>query len=316
MGVSRPQQSKAFTRIEPLAKLPVFWALEGRRCVVSGGSDAAAWKAELLAACGARVEVYAGAPDDMMRALAVRPVVHTQARISLILRPLRDADLPGAAMAVADCHDEGEAAAFLAACKRAGVPVNVIDKPKYCQFQFGSIVNRSPVIVAISTDGGAPVLAQTIRRKIEALLPASLKDWALLAQNLRTRVGSMVTTATARRHFWDIFADKAFSEPCTTNSETDLLAVASQEVSDAGSVKVFTVNPADPELMTLKAIRALQAADIIYFDKDIVPAILEFGRREARRRRIDDISSQISKLNQYHIVYLISDKNTSDNPFR
>ena len=211
-------------------------------------------------------------------------------------------------MAIADCRDDGEAAAFLATCKRAGVPVNVIDKPQYCQFQFGSIVNRSPVIVAISTDGGAPVLAQTIRRKIEALLPASLKDWALLAQNLRTRVGSMVPTAAARRHFWDIFADKAFSEPWTSNSETDLLAVASQEVSDAGSVKVFTVNPVDPELMTLKAIRALQAADVIYFNKDIVPAILEFGRREAKRYRIEDISGQISKLNQCRIVCLISNK--------
>ncbi|WP_435655490.1 NAD(P)-dependent oxidoreductase [Brucella pituitosa] len=316
MGVSQLQQSKAFNRIEPLAKLPVFWALEGRRCIISGGSDAAAWKAELLAACGARVEVYADAPDDMMRALAVRPVVHTQARISLILRPLQDADLPGAAMAIADCHDEGEAAAFLAACNRASVPVNVIDKPQYCQFQFGSIVNRSPVIVAISTDGGAPVLAQAIRRKIEALLPASLKDWALLAQNLRTRIGSMLTTATARRHFWDTFADKAFSGPCTRNSETDLLTVASQKVSDTGSVKVFTVDPVDPELMTLKTIRALQAADIIYFGKDIVPAILEFGRREARRYRIEDLSGQISKLNQCHIVYLISNKNTSDNPFR
>ncbi|OIS90396.1 precorrin-2 dehydrogenase/sirohydrochlorin ferrochelatase family protein [Brucella cytisi] len=316
MGVSRPQQSEAFTRIEPLAKLPVFWALEGRRCIISGGSDAAAWKAELLAACGARVEVYADAPDDMMRALAVRPVVHAEACISLVTRPLQDADLPGAAMAIADCRDEGEAAAFLATCKRAGVPVNVIDKPQYCQFQFGSIVNRSPVIVAISTDGGAPVLAQTIRRKIEALLPASLKDWALLAQNLRTRVGSMATTAASRRHFWDIFADKAFSEPWTSSSETDLLAVASQEVSDAGSVKVFTVNPVDPELMTLKAIRALQAADVIYFNKDIVPAILEFGRREAKRYRIEDISGQISKLNQCRIVCLISNKNTSDNAFR
>lgn len=316
MGVSRPQPSEAFARIEPLAKLPVFWALEGRRCIVSGGSDAAAWKAELLAACGARVEVYTDAPDDMMHALAVRPVVHAEACITLIFRPLHDADLPGAAMAIADCHDESEAAAFLAACNRAGVPVNVIDKPQYCQFQFGSIVNRSPVIVAISTDGGAPVLAQTIRRKIEALLPASLKDWALLAQNLRTRIGSMVTTATARRHFWDIFADKAFSEPCTRNSETDLLAVASHEVSDAGNVKVFTVNPADPELMTLKAIRALQAADVIYFNKDIVPAILEFGRREAKRYRIEDISGQISKLDQCRIVYLKSGKNSSGTQFR
>ncbi|MBA8840997.1 NAD(P)-dependent oxidoreductase [Ochrobactrum sp. RH2CCR150] len=310
MGVSRTQQSEAFTRIAPLAKLPVFWALEGRRCIVSGGSDAAAWKAELLAACGAHVEVYTDAPDDMMRALANSPLLHAKARISLMLRPWRDTDLCGATIAIADCHDEGEASAFHTACKRAGVPVNVIDKPQYCQFQFGSIVNRSPVIVAISTDGAAPVLAQAIRRKIEALLPASLKDWAQLAQNLRTRIASMLTTATARRHFWENFTDKAFSEPWTSNSETDLLAVASQEVSDTGSVQVFTVDPLDPELMTLKAIRALQAADIIYFEKDIVPAILEFGRREARRYRIGDISGQISMLNQYRIVYLKSEKGT------
>lgn len=83
-----------------------------------------------------------------------------------------------------------------------------------------------------------------------------------------------------------------------------------------GSVKVFTVNPVDPELMTLKAIRALQAADVIYFNKDIVPAILEFGRREAKRYRIEDIFGQISKLNQCRIVCLISNKNTSDNAFR
>jgi uroporphyrin-III C-methyltransferase/precorrin-2 dehydrogenase/sirohydrochlorin ferrochelatase len=306
MGVSRQQQSEVFTRIDPLAKLPVFWALEGRRCIISGGSDAAAWKAELLAACGACVEVYADAPNDMMRALAVRPVVHAEACISLIFRPLQDADLPGAAMAIADCRDEGEAAAFLAACKRAGVPVNIIDKPQYCQFQFGTIVNRSPVIVAISTDGAAPVLAQTIRRKIEALLPSSLKDWAQLAQNLRTRIGSMLASASARRDFWAIFADRAFSEQWTPRSETDMLSVALKEKSEAGSTKVFTVDPFDPELLTLKTIRALQTADVIYFYKTISLAILELGRREARRYPIENLPDQIARSDRCRIVYLLS----------
>lgn len=306
-GVSQPQLNETPVRIEALAKLPIFWALEGKLCVVSGGSDAAAWKAELLAACGAHVKVFTREPDEMMRALASRPAAHIRADISLIGRSWRQSDLQGAAMAVAACDDSYEAERFYTACGAMGVPVNVIDKPLYCQFQFGSIVNRSPVIVAISTDGAAPVLARTIRSKIEVLLPASLQNWAELAQAIRSRIGSLLPTAAARRRFWEIFVEKAFSEKRTARTEGELLTTASELVLDAGDVKVFSVNPIDPELMTLKAIRGLQTADVVFFDKGIAPEILQFGRREAIRIQVEDRPQQGSWPQNCRVVYLVSD---------
>ena len=148
--------SDADERISPLAKLPVFWNLQGKRAVIAGGSEGAAWKAELLRACGATVEVFSEVEDlsETMAALIARTALIHHAH------PWHCGIFTGASLALADCETEDEARAFFCAARAAGVPVNVIDKPAFCQFQFGSIVNRSPVIVSISTDGAAPILAQ------------------------------------------------------------------------------------------------------------------------------------------------------------
>src|SRR5262249_21522008 len=135
--------------IAPLSRLPVFFGLQGRRAIVAGGSNAAAWKAELLAAAGARVDVYDPQPCEDMIALAAASssdavVLHQR---SWMLR-----DFAGAAIAVADCADDEAAAQFAAAARRAGVPVNVIDRPDFCDFSFGAIVNRSPLVIGISTE--------------------------------------------------------------------------------------------------------------------------------------------------------------------
>src|SRR5580700_12012890 len=132
------------TRIGTLARLPAFFALENKRVVVAGGSPAATWKAELLSAAGARVEVFAASPGEEMLALAAAPprgavVVHD--------RTWDADDFAGAAIAVADCADDNQAAAFAAAARAAGVPVNVIDRPAFCDFSFGAIVNRSPLVI-------------------------------------------------------------------------------------------------------------------------------------------------------------------------
>ena len=129
MDVLLSPPSEVPARIEPLAKLPVFWALEGRRVVVAGGSDAAAWKAELLAACGALVDVYAETPGQACLALLARRPEHAAAHVVHHPRRWEAADLNGAALAVADCEDHAEARRFFAASCMAGVPVNVIDKP-------------------------------------------------------------------------------------------------------------------------------------------------------------------------------------------
>src|SRR5580704_15692931 len=151
------------TRIGPLARLPAFFALENKRVVVAGGGQAAAWKAELLSAAGAQVDVFSGNPGEEMLALVRDP---PRGAILVHERGWTAADLVGAAMAVADAADDHEAKEFSAAARAAGVPVNVIDRPAFCDFSFGAIVNRSPLVIGISTDGASPVFGQAIRAKI------------------------------------------------------------------------------------------------------------------------------------------------------
>jgi uroporphyrin-III C-methyltransferase/precorrin-2 dehydrogenase/sirohydrochlorin ferrochelatase len=136
--------------MDRLATLPLFFPLDGRRIVVIGGSEAAAWKAELLSAAGAAVAVLSPEPCADMEALAADP---PGGPVRLERRSWSPSDLDGAALVVAAARDEEEAQAIFAAAAESGVPVNVIDKPGYCTFQFGAIVNRSPLVVGISTGG-------------------------------------------------------------------------------------------------------------------------------------------------------------------
>jgi len=277
-------------RMAPLAKLPVFWALEGKRVIVTGGSDAAAWKAELLAACGAEVHVYAQELSEMFEALVARPAEHPGGRFIHHALPWHPGIFAGAELAVADCEDEADAMALASAARVAGVLVNVIDKPAFCRFQFGSIVNRSPVVVSISTDGAAPVLAQAIRRRIETSLPQSLKAWAEIAQSLRETINKRLLPGQQRRSFWERFVDRAFGPAPDSQSEAGILAdvtAVANTRNDKGRVTLIATHPDDVELLTLKAVRALQAADIILFDDRISADVLELARREAERRPVE-----------------------------
>ncbi|MFK3781164.1 siroheme synthase CysG [Agrobacterium sp. NPDC089420] len=283
MDALKPQRNEP-ARMEKLAKLPVFWGLEGKRVVLAGESDGAAWKVELLLACGAQLDLYceeSELSESLAALIAKSPVLtwHDRSWGADIFK--------GAELALADCDTEEEAERFYHAARAAGVPVNVIDKPEFCQFQFGSIVNRSPVVVSISTDGAAPILAQAIRRRIETLLPLSLKDWAALAQRLRERVNLRLAPGLARRSFWEKFADRAFTERLGEESEerllTDIATQAGRAGSGRGFVTLVGAGPGDAELLTLKAVRALQAADVILFDDLVSAEVLELARREAKR---------------------------------
>lgn len=280
-------RNAAPARMAPLAKLPVFWALEGKRVIVSGGSDAAAWKAELLAACGAHVHVYADELSESFAGLIARDSGSGEGRLIHHDASWSPKVFDGAAIAVADCADDQAAATFHEAACKAGVPVNIIDKPKYCQFQFGSIVNRSPVVVAISTDGAAPILAQAIRRRIETLLPPSLTSWASLAHAIRDKVNARISPGAPRRAFWEKFVDRAFGPAPEAGTEDNLLSAAGRIETSAkvstGRVTLVGAGPGDAELLTLKAVRALQAADVILFDDLVSDEVLELARREAKR---------------------------------
>ncbi|MBN9263924.1 MAG: uroporphyrinogen-III C-methyltransferase, partial [Hyphomicrobium sp.] len=282
---SRKPSEQAPPRMAALATLPVFLSLVGKRAIVAGGSAAAAWKAELLAAAGADVHVYAKDVAPEMEALLARGAASGTLTLHAGLWAVES--LVGAAVAIADAESEDEASAFYSAAVQAGVPVNVIDKPAFCQFQFGAIVNRSPVVVGISTTGAAPILGQAIRRRIETLLPPALALWGQLASAIRERVGERLAAGAARRAFWEKFVDRAFG-PAPAPSEFARLdhlidALSTRSQTRAGRVTLVGAGPGNAELLTLKAVRALQAADVILYDDLVSDEVLELARREAKR---------------------------------
>jgi len=282
MNTRTPSEARP-PRMEALARLPVFFALTGKRAVVAGGSAAAAWKAELLAASGASVDVYTVDPgEELVEAAA-------PASITIHHRAIEAADLDGAAMAIGAFEDDGQAAAFATMARRAGVPVNVIDKPAFCDFSFGSIVNRSPLVIGISTDGAAPVFGQAIRARLEALIPRGFARWAQAARQWRPRVQALALSFRERRRFWEKFTERAVAEPERTPDQGDidaLMADTRGAASDAGSVVLVGAGPGDPELLTLRAVRALQSADVILIDDLVAREVLDFARREAKKMMV------------------------------
>lgn len=275
-------------RMEPLARLPVFYALGGKRALVAGTNAGALWKVELLSAAGAQVQVYAAKPSKDLLALAGEP---PQGAITIHSRAWMEEDFKDCAIAIGACNDDGEAARFAAAARAAGVPVNVIDKPAYCDFAFGAIVNRSPLVLGVSTDGAAPVFGQAIRAKLESLLPFGYARWAEAAKNWRARVQESSLSFSGRRRFWQMFTARAILHADRTPAPDDfdkLLAQALDEGerADRGSVTLVGAGPGDPELLTLRAVRALQSADVILIDDLVAPAILDFARREAKKMMV------------------------------
>jgi uroporphyrin-III C-methyltransferase/precorrin-2 dehydrogenase/sirohydrochlorin ferrochelatase len=285
MSDRREPKDVAEPRLGPLARLPVFLSLEGKRAVVAGGSTAAAWKAELLLASGARVEVYATDVCDELQQLAADPP-----RGAIVIHRCKwSADnFDDAAIAVGAFEDDEGATAFAAAARAAGVPVNVIDKPAFCDFSFGAIVNRSPLVIGISTDGAAPVFAQAIRAKLEALLPKGFADWAAAAARWRGALKLAGLSFAARRKFWQLFTAYAVANPDRAPAQADfdrfIAEVKGLGVSvESGSVTLVGAGPGDPELLTLRAVRALQSADVILFDDLVSREVMDFARREARK---------------------------------
>ena len=272
----------ALDAIRPLANLPLFFKLTGREVLLAGGGDGAAWKAELLASAGARVRVLAPEPSAKMLEIAAR-----REAIRLEARRWRPEDLQGAALAILEAEDEAEARAFRDAARAAGAPVNVVDRPEFCDFSFATILNRSPLVVAISTDGAAPVFAQAIRARLEALLPESFAQWAEAAREWRTKVGALALDFRQRRSFWERFAERALASGGRGPGPADIEALAEAQAESAapsrGHVVLVGAGPGDPDLLTLKAVRALQSADVVLFDQLAPPRVLELARREARR---------------------------------
>ncbi|MDB5642217.1 MAG: uroporphyrin-III C-methyltransferase [Hyphomicrobiales bacterium] len=283
MDQRRPDEAPT-ARLGALATLPVFFRLSGKPVLLAGGGDGAAWKAELLAATGAQVRVFAAEPGAKMRQAAT-----DLDNIDLVSRAWTPADFAGCALAVGDVESDDEGRLFRDAARAAGVPVNVVDRPALCDFQFGSIVERSPVVIGISTDGAAPVFGQEIRARIEAVLPQGLRAWAAAAKAWRPAVMARNLDFRTRRRFWERFTRRAMDQADAQPTEADLAALLATLDTDAaagparGSVVLVGAGPGDPDLLTVKAVRALQSADVVLYDDLVSPRTVNAARREATR---------------------------------
>lgn len=278
-GITTPRGEAA--GLEPLAVLPVFVPLAGKRAVLAGSSGGAPWKVKLLAAAGAHVDVYAPEPSEELRAV---PGGIVAGSVTLHERRWQPADLAGAAFCIGAMEDEADCVAFVDAARRTGAIVNAVDRPHLCDVKFGAIVNRSPMVVGISTEGAAPVFGQTVRARIEGMLPRGFKAWIGAARDWREEVTGRFHAFSDRRAFWERFTDRAFAEPDRAPTDTDLaeLLAHTEGAPKGGAVTLVGAGPGDAELLTLKALRALRNADVILYDDLVAPEILDYARREAR----------------------------------
>ncbi len=254
-----------------LAVLPVFLRLTGVKAVLAGEGEPAAWKTELLAAAGADLWLISPRPAPKLEEAARR------AGVALRRRAWTAQDFEGAVIALLETGDDAEAERFRAAARAAGALVNVIDRPKFCDFSFGSVVERSPLVIGISTDGAAPVFAQAIRAKIETMFPETLRQWAQAAREWRGRFAGL--EQRRRRAIWLDFADRAFASVDRAPEEADFQALS--QGARPGRLIVVGTGAGSPDDLTQRAVRALQAADHVVVDGPVNAALRDLGRREA-----------------------------------
>lgn len=258
---------------------PAMVPIAGRRVVVLGGGVLASRKARLLLDDEVDLVMIARAFDEETRS-------EFADRVTWIERAPRAADLDGAVIAIVAEEDETLTEAYARLVRRTGIPLNVVDRPELSDFQTPSIVDRGDVVVAIGTGGAAPVLGRQIRAAVDRLLPARLGDLAGLARSLRPLVAERLPFA-ARRAFWE----RVLSGPAATqclNGDIDgarAAMVAALENPDAckGVVHIVGAGPGDPELLTIRAQRLLQEADVIIYDRLVSDDILSLARRDADR---------------------------------
>ncbi|MBI2380487.1 MAG: uroporphyrinogen-III C-methyltransferase [Gammaproteobacteria bacterium] len=259
---------------------PAFHDLRGRAVLIVGGGEVAARKYALLASAGARVFLVAPALHPELE------TARNKAELMHMPEHYASRDLSAYTLVVAATDDATVNAQVAADAERAGRPVNVVDTPELCSFIVPAIVDRSPVQVAISTGGAAPVLARRLRSQIEALLPAGLGRLAELSARWRERVKRRFPALTARRRFWERLFDSPLVERLMQVEEraAEALfadALASAELPSRGEVSLVGAGPGDPELLTLKGLRLLQEADVVVYDRLVSKEVLALARRDA-----------------------------------
>ncbi len=263
---------------------PIFLNIKGRSCLVVGGGEVAARKVALLREAGGHVTVVAPQLGPKLRELVARGEIHCR------LGQFEPADLDERHLVIA-ATNEGEVNAQVAAeATERRIPVNVVDQPKLCSFVVPSIIDRSPIVAAVSSGGTAPVLARLLRARLETLIPAAYGRLARLAADFRQEVKDKFQHAPNRRMFWERVlqgpvAEMVFAgqEKAARDALAATLASESGEPRKMGEVYLVGGGPGDPDLLTFRALRLMQQADVVVYDRLVAKAVLDLVRRDAER---------------------------------
>ncbi|TDV41926.1 uroporphyrinogen-III C-methyltransferase /precorrin-2 dehydrogenase [Pseudomonas graminis] len=262
--------------------LPLFHNLRGAQVLVVGGGEIALRKSRLLAEAGAVLRVVAPEIGTEVRELIERSGGEQ------ILRGYTESDLNGCVLIIAATDDEPLNAQVSADARQRGVPVNVVDAPALCSVIFPAIVDRSPLVIAVSSGGDAPVLARLIRAKLETWIPPTYGHLAGLAARFRHQVKGLFPNVQQRRAFWeDVFqgpiADRQLAGQGAEAERLLRAKIDGDAPATTGEVYLVGAGPGDPDLLTFRALRLMQQADVVLYDRLVAPAILDLCRRDADR---------------------------------
>jgi uroporphyrin-III C-methyltransferase/precorrin-2 dehydrogenase/sirohydrochlorin ferrochelatase len=291
---------------------PIFLDTTDLTCLVVGGGEVAARKVELLLKTSAHITVVAPWVCDTVQRFA------TQEKIQLILRPYSESDLSNKQMVFvatdnselnAQIHDHARAQKIL---------VNVVDNTPLCQFITPSIVDRSPIIIAISSGGVAPVLLRYLRQKLESVIPQKISLLGQFSEKFRDSVKKRFKSVTERRYFWEDVLDGDIAENVLQGNEQlaeqkFLDKLNAQDASKtAGEVYLVGAGPGDPDLLTFRALRLMQKADVVVYDRLVSQEILELVRRDAEKIYVGKAKSNHS-VPQNEINELLAQKALAGN---
>ncbi len=275
--------------------LPIFIAIRNRDCLVVGGGEVAARKAALLLRAGARVTIVAPRLCEELNSRLLEQCREQPgkqsplARITYRAEAFRSDHLADAVLVIAATDDTAVNREVSEAARGLRIPVNVVDDPALCSFIMPSIVDRTPILIAVSSGGASPVLARLLRARLEGMIPVAFGRLAAYAARFRAQVKQRFSAPEARRRFWEKTLQGPFAEMVFAGRDRAAEAYLERSLARGmdeaigGEVYLVGAGPGDPELLTLRAMRLMQQADVVVFDRLVSPEILDLVRRDAAR---------------------------------
>lgn len=263
--------------------LPVFLSVRGQPCLVVGGGDVATRKVELLLKAQAKVVVISPVLGMALKTL------YEAGKFMHVAEGFRAEHVGGQRVIIAATDDEGVNRAVAMAAQANNIPVNVVDRPELCTFIMPAIIDRSPVIVAVSSGGASPVLARLLRARLESLVPAAYGRLATLVSGFREKVKARFASGADRRVFWERVLQGAVAEMAYAGRDDEARAALERQLASTqagiaqGEVYLVGAGPGDPDLLTFRALRLMQQADVVVYDRLVSKQVLELVRRDAEK---------------------------------